>query len=194
MVPQFPLERVAEIRSGFQFRSRIQPEKDGEVFIVQMKDVIPPFVSTKELVSVKVDKDISSFLVGKGDVLFSSRGFQFYGAMIHQDLSQTTIASAPLFILRPHRKKVLPEYLVWYMNSTPGQKYFTSRAGGTVVKLVTMKALKEMGIPIPSLKKQRLIVEIFYLMEREKGIIEELKQNRQKLLEVFVSTQKADKK
>ncbi len=77
----------------------------------------------------------------------------------------------------------MPEYLAWYINQAPAQEYLHSSARhGTHMPLVPMSAFKGLEIEIPPLDKQKRIVELSDLVEKEKHLTNSIQEKRARLI------------
>ena len=65
---------LAEIRSGYQFREKVEHDPDGFVPVIQIKDLTSDFqLHTNDLIRVSLAKS-EPYRVEQGDVLFLARG------------------------------------------------------------------------------------------------------------------------
>lgn len=63
---------------------------------------------------------------------------------------------------------LLPEYLTYFLNSKLSQTFFQKRSQGTNAMIIGLKDLRELKIHVPTLKKQKQIVQ--FLQESTKKI------------------------
>ena len=95
---------IAEIRTGYQFRGKVEAAEDANVAVIQIKDIDDRLnVCLDDLLPVRVDNP-EPYVVSKGDVLFLSRGHRQYAAMI-SDAVADTIATGYFFILHPDERR-----------------------------------------------------------------------------------------
>ena len=80
--------------------------------------------------------------------------------------------------------KVLPEYLNWYISQRDAQIFLTSRAKGTVQKMISKQAIEDLEVALPTLEKQKNIVELATLIAREQTLLHTLADKR----EQYIST------
>jgi len=159
---------------GYSFRTRLESVKDGNILVVQMKDLLPNnIVSCDNLMRIDMDKIKEHHTVKKGDIIFRSRGLVTKSAIVMGRVSKAVVA-APLLRIRVTDNNILPEYLNWHINHPKTQSFLASRAKGTSVKMISKSALEEVELLIPSLKKQREIVALANMIEKEKTLQEEL--------------------
>lgn len=178
-----PLHNLATIRSGYQFRGRVEAHALGDVAVIQVKDLREDAaIEADALVKVKLDKSPEPYQVTAGDVLFLSRGTRLIAAAIEQPLHRT-IAPGYFFIIRVTDDRVLPAYLAWYINQTPAQNRLKPSHAGTHMPIVPKSAFDSLEIDLPPLNVQRAIVNIAALARRERQLAAELDRARQRLIE-----------
>jgi restriction endonuclease S subunit len=90
--------------------------------------------------------------------------------------------SAPLFRIRVADRRVLPQYLNWYINQPPAQAFLASHAKGTAQKMISKDALEDLEVFVPSLERQRAIVEVAALAEQEQNLMKKLAEKRRQFL------------
>ncbi len=175
---------IADINIGYQFRSKIEPTDDGTHSVIQIRDFDDNRnLRTDAFMRVRIDKPVEQFHVNKGDVLFLSRGHRNWAAPIVADLKGDAIAVSHFFVIRITKPNVLPEYLAWYINQAPAQEFLHMNARhGTHMPLVSLSAFKGLEVEIPSMDKQKKIVELSKLLEKEKQLITELQEKRTRLV------------
>lgn len=169
------LNNIADIQLGYSFRSRLEPEDNGDIMVIQMKDLLDDnTISCENAVRVSVDSIRESHLVHKYDLVFRSRGNDSTTAILNEDPGKAIVA-APLIRIRvTQRDRVLPEYLNWYFSQRSAQKFLASHARGTSQIMISVDAVGEMDVDIPSIERQRQIVELAGLMTRERVVTHEL--------------------
>jgi len=57
-------------------------------------------------------------------------------------------------------KEVIPEYIALYLNSTKGQRKLSSLQELSSIPFVKRKNIEKMEIPVPSISKQKKLVEM----------------------------------
>ncbi len=172
------LKDIATVSSGVTFRSRIEATKDGNVRVIQMKDLGDDnFVHLSESIHIDHTKPKSNQLAKLGDIIFRSRGQTNTAALLNEEV-ESTIVAAPLFRVRPDIKKVVPEFLLWWINQPSSQSYLASISKGTMVKMVSKHGLEDLEVNPPSLEQQKKVVEIFSLSMREQQLLEEIKNRK----------------
>ncbi|QXP87475.1 restriction endonuclease subunit S [Methylococcus capsulatus] len=177
------LATIAEVRMGYSFRSRLEADAQGDVAVIQMKDIDDANLLHPEgLVRVQMPDLKDRHLVQAGDLLFRSRGATNSAALVGGGLGRAVLA-APMLLLRPKTEVVEPAYLQWFINHPSTQATLAAQAAGTSVKMIGKGALDQLEVVLPPLEKQRRIVEVAQLASREAALLEKLRGRRKALLE-----------
>ena len=179
------LKEISSVQMGYSFRSRLEASEGGGVAVIQMKDLLDDnTVGCDGLVKIDLDAVKEHHLAQKGDLVFRSRGHVTTAAVLLEDPGKAVVA-APLLRIRVTRPdKVLPEYLNWYISQRDAQIFLTSRAKGTVQKMISKQAIEDLEVALPSLEKQKNIVELATLSAREQTLLQQLSDKR----EQYIST------
>ena len=179
------IKKLATVQMGYSFRSRLEVSEGGGVVVIQMKDLLDNnTVGCGNLVKVDMDAVKEHHLARKGDLIFRSRGHVTTAAILLEDPDKAVVA-APLLRIRVTKPdKILPEYLNWYISQRDAQIFLTSRAKGTVQKMISKQAIEELEVSLPSLEQQKNIVSLASLSAREQEILNTLAKKRKQ----YVST------
>ncbi len=181
---------------GYSFRSRLETIEGGRVAVIQMKDLLDDnTVNCDDLVRIDMEGIKDHHLAQRGDLVFRSRGQVNTAAVLLKDPGMAVVA-APLLRIRVTKlEKVLPEYLNWYISQREAQIFLTSRAKGTVQKMISKHAVEELEVVLPSLEQQRSIVEIANLSAREQFLLNTLSIKREQYIgAVLMKVAKGDTK
>ena len=84
-------------------------------------------------------------------------------------------------------KNFLPEYVALYLNSVPGKAQLCLRQNTVRISTITISDVKDIDIPLIPMEKQRKLVELFLLYEKESSIMEKIAQNRKKLINLILN-------
>lgn len=179
------IKKLATVQMGYSFRSRLEASGGGEVAVIQMKDLLDDnTVGCDDLVKIDLDAVKEHHLAQRGDLVFRSRGSLTTAAVLLEDPGKAVVA-APLLRIRVTKPdKVFPEYLNWYISQRDAQIFLTSRAKGTVQKMISKQAIEDLEVALPTLEKQKNIVELATLSAREQTLLYTLADKR----EQYIST------
>jgi hypothetical protein len=168
------LKKIASIQMGYSFRMRLAFMDQGQISVVQMKDLNDENrVDCKELVRVGMNTVKKHHLVRPGDIVFRSRGQVTTAAILIEDPGPAVV-SAPLLRIRVDQNVVLPDYLVWYINHPSSQALLASRAKGTSLKMISKQTLESFEVTVPPIKKQRVIAELAALANDEQRLVKKI--------------------
>jgi len=173
------INKLATVQMGYSFRSRLDASDGGGVAVIQMKDLLNDnTVGCDDLVKINMDALKKHHLVQRGDLVFRSRG-QVTTAAVLLEVPDKAVVAAPLLRIRVSKPdKVLPGYLNWYISQRDAQIFLTSRAKGSVQKMISKKAIEDLEVVLPSLEKQKAIVELASLSAREQALLHTLADKR----------------
>ena len=173
------------MQMGYSFRSRLEASNSGDVAVIQMKDLLQDnTVDCGDLMMIDMEGVKKHHLVQKGDLVFRSRGHVTTAAVIHEDPG-TAVIAAPLLRIRITKPdQIMPEYLNWYISQRDAQIFLTSRAKGTVQKMISKQSIEDLEVSLPTLEHQKIIVELTSLSALEQSLLNTLSKKR----EQYIST------
>lgn len=174
------IKEFAEVQMGYSFRSRLELSEEGNVRVIQMKDLCDDAtVDVDQLIKVDMEAGDHHF-VKRGDIIFRSRGQVLKPAILLDDIGRVVVAAPLLRIRVANREIVLPEYLNWYLSQREAQAFLFKMAESTVQKMVSRKVIEELDVVVPSIEKQKVILEIFNLSTKEQALVHSLAQKKEK--------------
>ena len=172
------LQDIADINSGV-YSSTIS---EGEVFYIQARD----FDENRQLASnltpiLSYTKKFEKHFLQNGDVLIVAKGSNFLSA-VYTGLYTPAVASTVFLVIQlKNKSQIDPEFLSWYLNQNSTQLLLMSLSRGTSIPSINKKILAELDIPTPTSDKQKLILELAILTQKEKLLkrkIDRLKENQ----------------
>jgi len=181
------LESLASISRGYSFRSRIEPNATGDISLVQLRNIQSDgTLNMSEVVSASLDKVKSDYWLKPQDIVFCSRGASMPAALVPDNIGRA-IAAAPVLRIRPKRKVVNPEYLVWFLNHPSlGQRHLLSIQSGSSMQMVNQRGLSEITITLPSLVVQAKIAALSTLHRQESKLLMQLQEKRSRYMDAVL--------
>ena len=178
------IKDIADIQIGYQFRKKIEAERDGTHQVIQIRDFDEnQNINTDGLCWVKMPQLSEKYSVNKNDVLFLARGHRNFAVPI-LDSFENTIAASTFYILKIKTKKVIPEYLAWCINQAPAQGYLHNIARrGTHMPLIPKSAFENLKVYVPDIETQGKIIKLSSLTEKERNILQSLQEKRTLLIQ-----------
>lgn len=177
------LKNIASVQMGHTFRTRLEQTPNGNVAVVQMKDLGKDNrLDDSKLALVLMHNLKERQRVRQNDLIFRSRGMNNTAALVDREPGLAIVA-APLLHLRVHNPSVLPGFLCWFINLPASQSFLQSHATGTAMRMISKKALDALEVQVPSLPIQKRIIELSRLADKEQAILESLSVKRKQLVE-----------
>lgn len=181
------LKDVAEARLGFPFRGAVREVPDGDVAVVQIKNIDPEQ-------GVHWPAVIRTVLTGRkhpdwlqpGDVLFIARGNRNVGVFVDETPGQA-VCAPQFYLLRVTDQRILPAYLAWYLNQAPAQRYFAQAAEGTLITSIRRAELEALPVPVPSIERQKIIAKLGDAVRRERELTLRLIQTREQQIKLVAA-------
>ena len=181
------LRSLATIRPGYPFRGKLPIDSSGDAYAVQFRHIV--------LGEPLSDKDGKTFdrvkLTGRkrpsylwpSDLVFMAKGTRNHAAVI-ADVPSNTVCTPNFYHIRlkPDAFWLMPEFLAWQLNHVDAQRYFASCSQGSVAPSITKSQLGDLPIVIPSIEQQKLMVKLSDAATREQQLLNELIENRQRML------------
>lgn len=177
------IKDIADIQLGYQFRKKIEPERDGTYSVIQIRDIDENQTINQEgLCRVKIDQLSDKYLAHKNDILFLARGHRNFAIPI-MDSVENTIVASHFFILKIKIDNVIPEYLAWFINQAPAQGYLHNLARrGTHMPIIPKSVFENLKIHIPDIATQKKIVKLNSLIDKERTLLNNLRDKRTLLI------------
>ena len=178
------LHELATVQMGYSFRSRLETSEDGGLAVIQMKDLMDNnTVNCDDLVRIDMESMKGHHLAKRGDLLFRARGSLNTSAILLDDPGKAVVAAPLLRIRVRDPDKVLPEYLNWYISQRDAQIFLTSRAEGTFLKMISKQMVENLEIALPSIDRQKSIIELATLSANEENLLHTLAYKRKQFVE-----------
>lgn len=173
------LKNIASIQTGIFSK----PVAKGEVIYLQAKHFDENGqLKTSLHPDLKANYISEKHLLRHGDVLFAAKGTKNFAAW-YESKNQPAVASTSFFVIRIQDNfinKILPEFLVWFINQPGSQKFLKERAIGTSLVSISKVVLEQLEITIPDLHTQKAILKITQLWNNEKNLKRQIETLREK--------------
>ncbi|WP_232415846.1 restriction endonuclease subunit S [Klebsiella oxytoca] len=171
---------LADIRSGYTFRGAIEPVPDGNVRILQIKDLELDWQRDYEaLPAISWEQRVEPPFLRQGEIVIAARGNRNVAVVYSSDIPVVATSQFLIVTLRREEREIAPEYLCWVLNHPMTQQTFNR--SGTNIQLVTKAALLDVEIPVPPAYTQRQVIELQRVWQEEDKLISKLQTNRHQL-------------
>ena len=180
------IAEIASLQAGYPFRGAIEEAHDGDVLVVQMKDVDPE-------AGVDWSGAIRTSLAGRkhpdwlraGDLLFIAKGARFYAVCIDEPPA-SAVCAPTFFHMRVNASaSVDPAFLAWQINQPPFQRQLQQAAEGSGQLSIRRPVLEALSLHIPTMRQQRGIAALADLARRERQALHRLIRNRELQLQAL---------
>jgi restriction endonuclease S subunit len=187
------LSDIAQIKPGFTFRGALEPDKEGNIIVVQARNVVGGKNSIRagDLLRISSQPPRTATYVLNGDIILVARGVgtgTFRAAVLELDIDDVNVLpSSSVFVIRvTDRNRVLPEYLSLFINSSEGQKLIFQTVSGSNIQTVSRTELEKIDIPIPPLITQKGIVDLSRNIRQQEQITERKKYLKQNIINATI--------
>ena len=171
------LASVCEILPGYPFRGKVPEVDASDIRVVQLKDVsVEQGISWSTCQQTTLTGKKAPDWLRPGDVLFVAKGNRNYAVAVEDTPSQPAVA-APLFYLLRCHAALLPEYLAWWLNQEPCQRYFEQNAEGTQAKSIRRSVLAEAPLALPPLSRQAALAALQQNLRQQQQTLQHLISN-----------------
>lgn len=172
------------ISSGYSFRGKIEDDPNGELKVIQLKDLINDYTTIgEECYKISMEGIKDKYLLKEGDILFISKG-QNNNAIVYTEENTRGLymASSALFVITVNPVKANPKYIAWYINQLPVQNYIKQNLAGTYTPTVNLKVVENIPLRLPDLEIQFKIASLGALAIKEKLLYAKVKELRGQLI------------
>ncbi len=177
------LDQLAQVGVGYTYRGSLRDAVDGDLAVIQMKDVNPSALAKPELLArIHLPNLLPRYRLQRGDLIFRARGLSNQAWVF--DSAMPAICIAPLLFIHIHdTTRLLPSYLQWFINLSKTQTKLARMARGVTIKMIGVQALSSLEIPVPQPANQQRIVDVFQLHLQSEQLEEKLAQKRREYTE-----------
>lgn len=154
---------------GGSLKKSIFVEKGYAVY-EQQHAIYNQFSDIRYFIDETKFEEMKRFELKSGDLIMSCSGTMGKIAIVPEIVQQGVINQALLKI--SPSKNVMGEYIARLLSSKYFQDILTKLSGGAAIQNVpAVSVLKDIEVPVPSIKNQKLIIDIIDILESNKSII-----------------------
>ena len=158
---KIPLGDLAEIKGGKRLPkgTNLQTEKNTHPYI-RVRDMHDGYISKNDLLYVPNDvfPRISKYIINKNDVFISIVGTIGLIGIIDSELDGANLTENAAKICVTSND-LLPQFLVYYLNSREGQHQINSLTVGTTQLKLALIRIEKILVPVPPINEQEKIIE-----------------------------------
>jgi len=91
-------------------------------------------------------------------------------------------------VIRVQNEYVDAKYLAYYLNAPATQRILKQDVKGTAIPMLKTKDLEQLAITLPSIEKQKELVQFLELADKERALLHHLAQEKQRLSQAVLDT------
>jgi type I restriction enzyme S subunit len=171
------IKKLGDVALSVNYGTSSPAEEGGRYIYLRMNNLTyNGYLDFNDIKYIDVsDKDIEKYVVRKGDILFNrTNSKELVGKTALFDFDTEMVIAGYIIRVRVDKEKVLPVYVVRYMNTPFMKKYFSNLCKGAVNQAnINSKELKSIPILIPLLSLQQQFAERIELIEKQKELIKQ---------------------
>jgi len=172
--------QIAGIRSGHTLRGAITHDPEGDVRLLQIKDLDQDWqFNDKALPTVVWEQRIAPPFLEQGEVVVAARGNRNLAVVYRGQVPVVATSQFLIVSLKRKESEIAPEYVCWLLNHPMIQQWF--HRSGTNIQLITKSALLDVAIPVPPAETQLQLIELQRIWQKEDELINRLQENRHQL-------------
>jgi restriction endonuclease S subunit len=176
------LSDIATISPGYSIKSAVTHDPEGTHQVIMGKHLCPGepyYYEPGHELRVNLGQLDDKYLLTPGDILFVSRGFTNFPAVLKK-FPQPAVAPGSFYVIRA-KQDVMPDYLAWAMCQEPFQHQLKDIRVGSGTLMVNRRGLVDLTVPVPPIEMQHKIVRLGELMQHERNIRQEIQEETDRL-------------
>ncbi len=185
---QKKLSEIADIQLGFPFRGKLEDLPEGDVYVIQPKDIDSNGgVNWGAVARVSLPGRAKPLYLKNGDILIPGKGRDNSPKRV-LDIAegQLVVASPYFFTVRvPHKALIDPlgGFIYWWLKQRPTRDYFSRYAAGSAVKNITKSVIESTLIILPSEDEMVGVIFSDVLIDQHTQTLYRLIENNKKVTE-----------
>lgn len=162
------LSDCADVIGGYVYNTRKKIDSPVTVKMIKVENFDGCVVDSASAEEVEIEESkVSNYLVQKGDILLASKGTVIRAAIV-QNIDEPCIFNSNINVIRVKEgKNLIPEFLLSYLNSDLWMKQLLLIQTGGIVKNISLKALREMDVPMLDMDTQEAIEVRFNKLQQK---------------------------
>ena len=170
------------VRIGDYITKRIEINDDGKVQLEQGINIQKQFITPQRANSNLYGRRI----VRKGDIAYCTQLNNENVAVAYRDGEDCVVSSVYDIIYVNDVSSLLPKYLMLWLVRPEFGRYVYTRSTGSAYEFLSFDDLADYRIPLPDLKVQQAIVNIYDCANKRKAIAAQLKEQLNNLCPILI--------
>ena len=136
---------------------------------------------------IETDEKSAAHLLEDGDILLVGKGMRNFAWTYRRDFGPA-VASSIFFVIKADRNRVIPEYLTTLFNMPNTQAHFQTLGAGSSIPSIRKSELEAFKIQLPSLGKQRMVVGLKELHDKELRLHYSIIEEKERIFKAVMNT------
>ena len=170
------------VRIGDYISKRIEINDDGKIQLEQGINIQKQFITPQRANSNLYGRRI----VRKGDIAYCTQLNNENVAVAYRDGEDCVVSSVYDIIYVNDVSSLLPKYLMLWLVRPEFGRYVYTRSTGSAYEFLSFDDLADYKIPLPDLKVQQAIVNIYDCANKRKAIAAQLKEQLNNLCPILI--------
>ncbi|MDE1429425.1 restriction endonuclease subunit S [Bacillus licheniformis] len=180
------LGEIAQIKTGLVLsRKKAEFEYDAKARykLLSLKNISEDGIIVNELFDEFISNDDldDHYFTVEGDVLM--RLSQPYTAVFIDKDHTGLVVPSYFAIIKVNEVMVLPQYAAWYLNTLNVKKELERSQAGSRIPSTNQHAIRNIPIELTSISKQKALIELFQLHQRQKMLYKKLIEQKELLFQ-----------
>lgn len=181
------LNEIASVRTGLVLsRKESKNSNDGyEYRQLNLKSVSDNAIDLEHTIRFYATEELpNNYLTQTGDVIVKTSD-PYTAVYIKEEYAGLVIPSH-FVIIRVDENVVLPKFIAWYLNKEQIKKDFRMSCTGTL-KQIKPSTIAETEIKLPTLERQKQVVELFDISQSEIELLERLLEQKKTYYKALIN-------
>ncbi len=141
---------------------------EDEIRYLSLRHVGAGLLNVNSLAVMQIESvtRIKRYLLKEGDVIVSCRGEFFRPLMLTGESPIPVTGGDNYVIIRPDLRLVDPGFLFRYLRSRAGQAFLLGMSTGKKIRVLNVRAMYEIPVPLPDLATQKAVADNFTRAEQ----------------------------
>ena len=179
------LKDIATIRAGRTIKGGVQDSESGTLSVIQLSDISEAIsVNWPRVLKVVPDAKYAIHYLKPRDLLIVARGPHKRVILLGDDTPQYAVQTQHfLFVSLKDIEQVLPEFIHYYLSSSPIQQWMNNQCSGSTQSTLTKELLENLPFPDLTVEQQREILNCINSVKKEISLHEQLISGRKAQLD-----------
>lgn len=170
------LKDIATIRAGRTFKGGVQESESGTLSVVQLSDLSDDMsVNWPRVLKVVPDAKYAINYLKPKDLLVVARGPHKRVILLDDETPKYAVPTQHfLFLSLKNIELSLPEFVYYYLSSSPIQQWMNNQSSGSTQSTLTKDLLENLPFPDVSIEQQKDILSCVDSVKKEINLHEQL--------------------